>query len=62
MQYNIKVSPIQKIDAKYLQISQQDQMITIQKNYNYNYNKNKRNSNSKITQQKEKLLRLVSKA
>lgn len=52
MQYNIKVSPIQKIDAKYLQISQQDQMITVQKNYNYNYNKNKRNSDSKITQQK----------
>ncbi len=54
MQYNIKVSPIQKIDAKYLQTSRQDQMKPIQKSYkyNYNYNKNKRNSDSKITQQK----------
>lgn len=54
MQYNIKVSPIRKIDAKYLQISRQDQMITIQKNYKYkhSYNKNKSNSDSTITQQK----------
>lgn len=52
MQYNTRVSPIQKIDAKYLQIYRQDQMITIQKNqkYKHNYNKNKRNSDSTITQ------------
>ncbi|MBP2659512.1 MAG: hypothetical protein H6Q69_2544 [Firmicutes bacterium] len=36
MQPIIKVSPIRKMDAAYLQISQQNQMTDIQKSSKYN--------------------------
>lgn len=48
MQPIIKVSPIRKMGAAYLQISQQNQMTDIQKSSKYN----KRNFGSKITRQK----------